>query len=217
MSKKSKVQSGPSKFAQPYIAQGANTLQGAYNQYAPPLAQASQEVGGLLPGVVQRAEQGNPAVAAGTGYATDVLSGKYLDQGNPYLQQMIDQTGNDVRNQVAGALGIHGLTGGSDFQKNIANQVARNALALRYQNYGQERGLQQQTLGNVPGLAASPSLEIAPALSLLGAYQAPLNAAYGYSGALGGLLGGYQTQSQNPSPLNALSGVGSLLTGIAAL
>lgn len=216
MSKGSKSSNKPAKEFMPHILGGASTLTNTYNQTKGPLQDATNLATSLFPGVVQKYQEGNPAVNAAQDYATNVLNGQFLDQGNPYLQDIIDQTGNDVRNQVGASLGVHGLTGGSDFARIQARELAKNAANLRYNNYAQERGLQQQAAGLAPGIAAADTIQLQPTLSLLNAYNTPLNAASQYASSLGGLLGGYQTQKQTDSPWNTVADLGSTALGIAA-
>ena len=190
---------GPSKEFSPYIKDGANALQGAYSQVSPKATGLMNIAGDLMPGAVDQARHGNANVNAATQYNTDVLGGKYLGQGNPYLQQMIDKTGNDVRNQTEAAMGTHGLSYGSDYTKMIADRVAQASLGMRYGDYSQERGYMGQAAGQSAGLAEADNAKYTGLETLGGLQMSPLNAAGQYSNSLGGLLGGYQTQTKTPS------------------
>src|SRR3546814_18223363 len=46
-------------------------------------------------------------------YMGDVLGGKYLDQQNPYLESMIDQTNDSVMERVNALFSTSGQTGSS--------------------------------------------------------------------------------------------------------
>lgn len=210
----SKQSNEPWKGAQPYILGGASTVQNAYDANAGKIQGATDQVTSLLPSVIDKYKAGNPAINSATGYNTDVLSGKYLDQGNPYLQQIIDQTGNDVRNQFSGSLGAKGLTGGSAFADIISRNLAKNDSNLRYQDYASERDRMSGAAGQAPGLAAADTLQISPMLSLLQAYNQPLNSASTYAGPLSGLLGGYQTKSNDPSLADS---IGKGIQGVASI
>lgn len=200
MSKKSKTTTAPWKPAQGQILGAGNALTSAYNQNAPGIQSATDSITGLLPGMIEKYQQGDAGVNAARGYNVDVLGGKYLDQGNPYLQQMIDQSGNDVRNQTQAAMGVRGLTGGSDYAGLIADRVAKNSLGMRYQDYAGERDRMATASGQSPGLAAADVIQIAPMMATLGAATTPISAAGQYAGSLGGLFGGYGTTTQKKSP-----------------
>ena len=217
MGKSSSSTNKPWDKAQPYMLGGADTLNSVYNENAGKIQGATDQVTGLMPEVLDRYKAGNKALTGATDYNADVLGGKYLDKGNPYLQEMIDQTGGDVRNQVQAAMGTQGLRGGSDYYKMIADRVGRAGLNMRYQDYANERGLMGQASGQAPGLVAGDNERLAPVMSLLNAYNMPAEAAGDYAGSLGGLLGGYQTQSRRPSAAETAGGIGSLGVGIAAL
>jgi len=191
------------------IEGAANAVTGAYNQAAPGLQQGAQKFGGILDSVLARYNAGDPAIDAARGYTTDVLSGKYLNEGNPYLQQMIDMTGNDVQNGVSASLGTRGLTGGSDYAGIIARELAKNSTGLRFNNYNTERDRMGQAVSQVPGLVASQNGLLDPAFQAYDAMQAPIRAAAGYGSSIGGLLGNYTTTKQSSS-------LGSVLAQMAA-
>lgn len=182
------------------IEGAAGNVSSVYNAQAPKIAGISDQLGGLVPDLLKQYQQGDPNVNAAKGYNTDVLSGKYLDSGNPYLQQQIDATGNDVRNGLSSSLGTRGLTGGSAFGDIITRNLAQNSTNLRYNDYSAERGRMDSAAGQAPGLAAAGNLPIAVIQSILGSQQAPLQAASGAAAGIGGLLGQYQNNKQTSSP-----------------
>jgi hypothetical protein len=216
MSKKSKSSTTPWKSAQPFLLGAADNLQSAYNDNAGNIQDATNQVTSLLPSVIQKYQQGNPALTAAQGYNTDVLSGKYLD-GNPHLQQIIDNTNNDVTNSVQSSLGTRGLTGGSDYAKIIARELAKNETNLRYGAYNDERAAMSSAAAQAPSIAAADTIQINPMLSLLGASSAPLDAASQYASGVGGLFSPYSTTTQKQgfgSTLGTL--IGSGLAGWAS-
>ena len=204
MSKKSTTNTSPWKPAQPYILGGAQAVQGAYDQNAGGIQDATNQITGLLPGMIEKYNEGNPAVNAAQGYNTDVLSGRYLNEGNPYMEQMLGQSNDDIRNQMQAALGAKGLTGGSSYADLISRNIAKNTLSTRYGAYNDERSRMGQAAGQAPGLAAADVIQVAPMLSTLQAGLTPLDAAGQYAGSLGGLLGGYNTSTQRKSPWDML-------------
>lgn len=212
----SKSSTTPWKKGQPYLLGAADATQNAYNTNAGNIQQNTNAVTDLIPSMIEKYQQGNPAVNAATSYNTDVLSGKYLDQGNPHLQQMIDQTNNDVRNQTAGALGVKGLTGGSAMADIVSRNLAKNESNLRYQDYTNERNAMAGASAQAPGLSAADVIQVSPMLSTLQSSLTPIQAASGYSGAIGGLLSPYQTTTQPGGWGQQLLGAGAQL-GSAAI
>jgi len=195
MSKKSKTTTGPSKFAQPFIQRGAAELDSAYGQAKGAVQQQTDNVMGLLnPFLTDRMQNGDPGVNAARDYGVDVLSGKYLE-GNPYLDQIIADSNNDIKNQMQASLGVKGLTGGSDYANLISRNIARNSTNLRYGDYNAERGRMDGAAGRAGGIASADYLPVQGLLASLQASKAPFDLASQYAGGLGGLLGGYQTQS----------------------
>lgn len=207
MSKKSKSSTEPAKWAKPYITGAASNLQNVYNQNAGGIQSATDAVTGLIPSMVDKYNAGDAGINAARGYNTDVLAGRYLGS-NPYLDQMIEQSGNDVRNQTQAAMGVRGLTGGSDYAGLIADRVSQNSLATRYGDYDQERARMATAAGQSPSIAAGDAIQISPLLGALDASMMPVQAASGYAGGLGGLLGQYATTKQK-------QGLGAMLGGLA--
>ena len=160
----------------------AGNITNAYNQAAPGLQAGAQKFGGILDSVIGKYQAGDPNIEAARGYNADVLGGKYLDAGNPYLQQMIDQTGNDVSNGVSASLGTRGLTGGSAHSGIVARELAKNSTGLRYQDYGAERDRMGQAVSQVPGLIAAENGILDPAFAAYDAMQQPVRAAAGAPG-----------------------------------
>lgn len=212
--KSSSSSSGPSKFAKPYIAAGANALQSVYNQQQPALQNITESVQGTIPGLLQKFNQGDPTVDAAQGYSGDVLGGKFLGQGNPYLQQMIGQTAGDVTDRVNGAIGMRGRTGGDAHSSILARELADAENRLRYQDYSNERGYMENAAGRAPGLAQAEYAGLQPLLSAaqIGA-EIPWTGVNNYAGGVAGLLGNYNTQSQKPSTASSImQGVGTALS-----
>lgn len=196
MSKKTKSTTGPSKFSEPFIRQGADALTNAFNANQGNVqAQTDTTLGLLNPFLQQKIQNGDPAVNAARDFNIDVLSGKFLDQGNPFLQQVIDASNNDIRNQTAASLGLKGLTGGSSFADIISRNIANNTSNLRFQDFSRERASQDAAANRAGTLASAEFLPIQGLLATLQASQTPIDSAARFAGGLGGLLGGFQTQS----------------------
>ena len=190
----------------------AGNITSAYNQAAPGLQAGADKFGGIMDSVLAKYQQGDPNITAARGYNADVLGGKYLDAGNPFLQQMIDQTGNDVSNGVTASLGTRGLTGGSAHSGIVGRELAKNSTALRYGDYSAERDRMGQAVSQIPGLVAAENGVLDPAFAAYDAMQAPVRAAVGAGQGVGGLLSQYTKTTQKGS----LAGLLAQMAGNAA-
>lgn len=186
--------------AKPYLLGAVNDAQSTYRANNAATADIASQIQGLLPGLVERYNAGNPALKAAQSYNTDVLSGRYLNEGNPYLQSMIDSTGNDVRNGVQASLGTRGRTGGDSYFSLISKALADNSTKLRYADYGAERDRMVGAAGQVPGLVAAESANIAPLLAVAQAgTELPYVGINNYAANVSRLLSPYQTQTTTQS------------------
>lgn len=191
------------------IKGAANTISNVYGQQAPKIAGYADQLGSLVPGLVQQAQEGDPAVNAARDYNVSVLQGNYMD-GNPHLEAMLSDSNDDIRNQMQAALGARGLTGGSSYADIISRNIGKNTLATRYQNYDAERARMATAAGQSPGIAAGNLATIAPALATAQAAGGlPMNAALQYGAGVGGLLGNYTNTEQKQS-----GGLGQMLGGL---
>lgn len=152
-----------------------------------------------MPGLLDQYNKGDPNVKAAAGYNQDVLSGKYLSAGNPYLQQQIDNTNSGVRNGLAASLGTRGLTGGSAFGDIITSNLAKNENNLRYQDYSQERNRMDSAASAAAGISAGQYQPLSIIQSILESQQAPIKSAAGAASSIGGLLGSYTNNTTKQS------------------
>lgn len=171
-------------------------LTNAYKANAGTIQGNADQLSGLLPGILDRYRNGDAGVNAARDYNVDVLRGRYLDQGNPYLNDMIAHSNDDIRNQLQASLGARGLTGGSDYAGLIADRIAKNTLGMRYADYGAERDRMTNAAGMSPSISAANEIPLQSAFGVSDAAQDPVRAAVGYAAGLGGLLGQYQKVKQ---------------------
>lgn len=201
------------KWAAPIATSAANTATGIFNANQPQLNAITSQVQGLLPGLQQKYQQGDPALNAASGYAKNVLGGQYLKQGNPYLQGMINATNRDVTNQVGAAYGSRGSFGGTAWESNLGRSLADAQNQLRYGDYSAERQNQQQAMSAAPQLASAGYLGIQPLLqTATTAAQLPYTGLEAYTGALGSLMNGSVTKG--PGLGNSIAG--GLASGVGA-
>jgi hypothetical protein len=210
----------PSKYAQGYITPAANALQTTYNQSQPQAINASNDIYGQLPGLASKAFGTSSALGAAQGYTSDVLGGKYLGAGNPYLNSMIDSTNRSVTDSVDSTFGRAGRTGSDQHVGALGRALADSQNGLRYTDYANERQAMQQTAGQVPGLESAQYAGIPSYLGAVqGAAQTPYIGTGAYASGTGGLVGQYNTQTgtQTGSLLGTLGGLaGAGLSGWAS-
>ena len=194
----------PWKQAQQPILNANAAIAGTYGANAGKIQGYADQIGGLIPSMIDKYQAGDAGVNASRDWMVRTLQ----DGGsNPHLQGMIDQTGLDTARGINASLGTRGLTGGSAQQHILAQELSKQGLGLRYNDWqaGQQR--QAQAAGMAPGLSAATNIQISP---LLAAAQAasgmPMDAASQYAGATGGLLGQYTTTKQSQPWGSALLG-----------
>ena len=163
----------------PYVSFGVNEAQKLYQQGGPQYYAGQTYVGpsadtnAALTAATNRATQGNPLLPAAQRQQQDVISGQYL-QNNPYFNQALagasqgaTQTYMDAIKQAQGGAAMSGRYGSgvsADLQNRAANTLS-NTLAnkygdLAYQNYANERGMQNQAATNAPALANADYTDI---------------------------------------------------------
>jgi hypothetical protein len=194
-SSKTKTTNEPPKWAVPHLQGAMGTISNTVNANQGNLDQMAGQLRGFLPGLGEKAFGANPGLDAANQYAMDSIGGKYLDQQNPYLQGMIDQTSGDVSNRVNSMFAKAGASMGSPHAQVLSKELANSQNSLRYGNYAQERQMQQGAAGMMPGLNASQYAGVMPYLAATqGAAGLPY-AGIQNLGQIGGLLGGAGTQT----------------------
>ena len=163
----------------PFVEYGLGEAKNLYQQAGPNYFPGQTYVGpsaqttSALSLAGQRAMAGNPLLPAAQQQQQNVISGQYL-QNNPYFNQALagaaqgaTQNYNDaIRNAqgTASMAGRYGSGASADIQNRAANTLA-STLAnkygeLAYQNYGAERGMQNQAAMNAPTLAQADYADI---------------------------------------------------------
>lgn len=147
--KKKTVQSNtPWQPAQQYIIKGMEQSQAVFDQQQPTLNKYAgmqmDTYGRLAPG----AEQG---IMGAQGLVNDTLAGRYL-QGNPYLDGMINQTKENVANDVLSRYSSAGRYGSAYGMGELTRQLANAENNARFQNYAMERGYQNNAIGQAQNL-----------------------------------------------------------------
>lgn len=186
--------------SQPYILKGLEQSGQVFDQQQPTLNKYSgmqmDTYGRVAPG----AEQG---IAGSQNLVNDTIAGKYLN-GNPYIDGMLAKTRENVSSNVNSAFSGAGRYGSDYHTGEMTRQLADAENQMRFANYGQERGYQNEAVGQ--------------AQQLMGGTQGLLNNAAELPwigvGALNGNVrnasGGYGTQTTTQK-----QGMGGLLAQAA--
>ena len=199
------------------IEGAANDVTSAYRAQQPKITGITDQLGTLVPQLMDSFTTGDRNVNMARDYNADVLSGKYLG-ANPYIDDVIDSTGNDVRNQATASFGTRGLVGGSAHSDIVSRNVANNASTMRLADYNTERGRMDGAVGSAAGLSAASQIPLASLMSILQAQGMPVQTAAGAGNAVGGLLGNYQntTEKRTPSLMDSIGQalqIGSTVSG----
>jgi hypothetical protein len=206
----SKTSNKPWKAARPHLLGAMNTISNTVNSNQGNLDQMAGQLRGFLPGLGEKAFGENAGLDAANSYATDVLGGKYLAEGNPYMNQMAGMARSNVAGDINSMFSKAGRAGSDSHYQDLAKGMGEAELGLRYQNYGNERNAQTQAAGMMPSLNASQYAGVMPYLAATqGAAGLPYTGIQNL-GMIGGLSGGYGTQSQQQP-----GGWGSALLGAA--
>lgn len=188
----------------PQQTQAGNTLNSAFNDAFPRIQGYAAQIGGLIPNLIGQVQQGDAGINASRDWITRTLGG---NDSNPYLDQMIAQSGRDTADTLSASMGTRGLTGGSSMARILAHEVSKNALGTRYADYNNNQQMQAQAAGMAPGVAAGSLAPIASLLQTAGyAGGAPLDAASRYASGMGGLFGNTGTQATTQTQSGGLLG-----------
>jgi len=164
----------------PYVQYGLNEAVDLYKSGVPnyypgqTYISPSQQTQAALQAQQTRALQGNPLLPAAQQQQQSVIGGQYL-ANNPFFNQALAGAGQaataqyfDAINQAQSGASQAGRYG-SGAQANLfnragttlANTLANTAGNLAYQNYGAERGRQEQAAAGAPQLAMADYGDIA--------------------------------------------------------
>lgn len=201
MKKKTVQDNQPWKPAQPYILKNLQQQDDVFNASQPDLMKFAG---------MQRDTYGRvaPGAEAGIMGAQDLvnrnLSGANL-QGNPYLDAILDRTRENVAGTVNDQFGPAGRFGSGMHGAILSRELADAENRARYQDYGIERGYQQDAIGQAQQLmGGSQSL-------LNNAAELPWIGVQAANGAVRQASGGYGTSTTTQT-----GGLGEMLAKMAA-
>lgn len=94
----------------------------------------------------------SPGANTSANYYNDVLSGRWLDQGNPYMERLQDAVRASVMPSINSQFSANGLFGSSAHQGTIARELGRSMAEPLFAAYENERNRQQQAAGQLPSV-----------------------------------------------------------------
>jgi hypothetical protein len=195
------------KWAKPFAKAAAGTVQGVVGQNAAGLQNLTNQVQGLVPGLIDQFKAGNEGVDAAQGYVTDVLGGKYME-GNPWLDDMIGRTLDNVEGRVGAAYGSRGSFGGTKWTEALGRSLSDAELGLRYGNYSDEMNRMSGAAGLAPSIAQAQYAGVPEILQSAGlGAEIPYAGINALAGGLSSLFSGGKTKGP---------GFGSQLLGAGA-
>lgn len=152
----------------PYLVQGFQQAQDYLSAPGPAYypfsttAPISPETQSAWSAETARATNGSPVNAAAQGYNTDVLKGKYLQPGNPYLGAVDQSMWDTVRPQTSSLFATGGRYGPNAAFGDAVGKAYTDAIApYHYNDYASERASQDAAAGRAPTLAATDFQDIA--------------------------------------------------------
>lgn len=213
--KKSKSETGPSKAALPYVTAATNAATDAYQGNQQNLTNIGNELNDQFETYANRDTAGLDAAKA---YNTDVLGGKFLGQGNPYTQGIIDTTNDSITDRINSIFGAAGRTGSGRNVGVLSKSLADSENGLRYTDYNNERGRMDAAVGGATALNGAENNNIATLLALAqGAAETPYLGSKFLTGSTQSLWGNAQKSTQQNSTLdNILNTVGAITSGVKA-
>ena len=164
---------------QPYLTYGLTEAQQLYQGGGPQYyggqtyVSPSQTTQTALQALEQRATQGNPLLQSAQGQLQNTISGGYL-QGNPFFQGAFQPAAQAAQSQfeqtlgnvgsAASKAGRYGGGAANTLQERASGQFAKSlsdtAGQLAYQNYAQERAMQQAATMAAPQMAQADYQDI---------------------------------------------------------
>ena len=164
----------------PFISKGLNEASRLYDEGAPDYfpdatyVPAGATTTTALDAARARATAGNPLVPAAQAQQLSTIRGDRLSAGNPYFADMLAKSSKPVISQFNEAIrgigsrasqaGRYGSDAMFDMEDkardNLANALTGTGAELAYQNFGNERSMQNAAIANAPNLAMADYSDI---------------------------------------------------------
>lgn len=191
----------PWKPAQSFILKNLQQQDDVFSSSQPDLMKFAGQQRDTYGRVAPGAEAG---IMGAQGLVNRNLSGENLRNSNPYFDAVIQNTNQNVTNQVNDQFSQAGRFGSGAHTGSLAHELSANEMQARMANYNMERGYQQDAIGQAGGLmAGSQSL-------LNNAAELPWTGVQAANGAVRQASAGYGTQTSTQT-----GSIGQMLGGIA--
>lgn len=195
------VTTSPPAWQLPYLQYGLGQAQDLYQNGGTPVVPFSPYSEQAIQGTADRATAGSPTVGAANDYIMKSLQGGFLGS-NPYLDQTFNQAALRTQDRLASQFAGSGRNVDASYG-NRSQELNDLATQIYGGAYGQERQLQQQSVGQAIPLANQDYVDLA---QLRGAGQSveglaqeyagqPANALNQYLGQVGAIPAGSTTTS----------------------
>lgn len=230
-----KQETGPPAWAVPYfrnfLERGISVADQPYRPYTEQrnAGMNQYQVGGLN-AQANRALMGSPVNAAAGGELTRTLSGGYLNN-NPYLDQLVRQSQDDVINRYQGIESRAGSFGNAGVNESMTRALGDVSANIRGADYANERNRMTSAVGMAPTIANQDYVDAAALASAGDPFQkyeqGLLDTQYGnfleakdypkdQLQTIGSTLGqNYGQQSTGPGPNRAAGALGGAASGAA--
>jgi hypothetical protein len=151
------VKNDPPKYLQPFLEQTAAEARSLYKEGAPPLYpnQTYTDMNSIqknaLQGTLNLANAGDPTVAAGQDYLTNLLqtpSGQ-----NPYLDQMLEKYGQKANAMVTSNMNKAGRFGSGSHAGTAATAISEATLPHLFDQYNTDQQMKMAAAGLAPSMA----------------------------------------------------------------
>jgi hypothetical protein len=215
-SKSSSSSGSAQAWAMPLAKSGASSVQSVFDRNQPGLQNMTGMVqNDLNPALMAKFKGGLPVAQQGTQFNSDVLSGKYLN-GNPHLQQMIDLSAGDIRENVNARISQAGRYASGAHDGVMADSIGQMSAGMRYQNYGDEMSRMGQAAQAAQAGTQGDNAQLLASLGL-GA-ELPYTGSNNLANSLGALFNGGTEKSKTSGPgiMDGLMGMAGSL-GAAAI
>lgn len=190
------------------VRRGIGNVESSFARYQPYTDRAVANTEGLGRNMGAQYDAGSALTAQGQQYQSDVLSGRYLGQGNPHLEGMIGQMRGGVTDNVNSQFSLGGRYGSGAHVGSLTRELSNAENQMRFNDYNQERGRMDQAA------SAAAGQNIAQGQLALGAQNQNMTAPYAgmsaYASSLGNLFNGGTQRSVTyaPSPIWGMIGTG---------
>ena len=121
----------------------------AFGNAVAPMTQPQTQA---LQGIEQTASAGAPLTGQAQGYASDVLSGKYLDQGNPNFQAVTDSIRRAVQPAINSTFEGAGRTGSTANQYSLSKGLGDAIAPYAFSDYNNQLSRMDQAAAGAPAL-----------------------------------------------------------------